>query len=215
MQSQKYIYVLLSRTTTNVGKMVRQFSKCQYSHTALSFDAQLSHCYAFGRIQYRAPLLGRLVHESYTSYTLNNNKEVPVILFKIPVSDEDYAMVCKTVKDIWEDPEYIYNLLSIITYPIQKGIDTYKAYTCIQFVMMILKKVGIPLSKPSYKYIPDDLLELLKEYKCYEGDIRGIMSENNIDVHFMEAVPWKNQLDVVRRVYVLCKRKISKKDIGG
>lgn len=207
---QKYIYVVLSRTSTNVAKIVRKFTKCQYSHTSISFDEQLTQCYTFGRVHYKAPLIGQLVQESYTSFTLNREKPVPVIFYRIPVSEEVYKRAYKTVSDMWEDPEYIYNLLSIITYPVQKGIDAYKSYTCIQFVMMILKQIGIPLNKPSYKYIPDDLIELLKEYKYYEGDIRGIMSEDIVDIHFLEAVQFKDHFEVVKRLYVLCKRKLQK-----
>lgn len=208
--SSKYIYVVLSRTSTKIAKTIRFIKKAKYSHAAISLDENLSQIYGFAREQYYTPLLGKLVKESLTSYTLNRNDEVPVKVFRIPVSKEMYDHVCKKIFDIFNDPEFYYNLLSAATQPISQGFETYKAYTCIEFVMMILREMNFPIDQPLNTYMPDDLLEMLKEYAFFEGDIRDIMDEDNIDIHFFEPVSLKIQLQLVTRVFVLCKRSISR-----
>lgn len=208
--SSKYIYVVLSRTSTKIAKTIRFIKKAKYSHAAISLDENLSQIYGFAREQYYTPLLGKLVKESLTSYTLNRNDEVPVKVFRIPVNEEMYDHVCKKTFDIFNDPEFYYNLLSAATQPIGKGFETYKAYTCIEFVMMILREMKFPIDQPLNAYMPDDLLEMLEEYAFFEGDIRDIMDEDNIDIHFFEPVSLKTQLQLVTRVFVLCKRSISR-----
>ena len=208
--SQKSIYIVLSRTSTRIAKTIRAVGRANYSHAAVSLDEHLSEIYGFSRENYHTPLLGKLVKESLTSYTLNKDDAVPVKVFKIPVSEAMHKHITDKTMEILNDPDFIYNLISVATYPISRGFETYKAFSCIEFVMMILKEIGFDLDKPLHHYVPDDLLEMLKEYEYYEGDIRGIMSEDNIDIHFFEPVPILEHVEVVNRFYILCKRSISK-----
>lgn len=206
----KSIYIVLSRTSTKISKVIRIFTNSQFNHVSISLDENLNQIYGFTRQQYQTPFLGRLVKESITHYTLNKEDEVPIKVYKIPVSDEMYTHVNNKVLEIFNDPEYIYNLFSVISYPITKGFETYKAFSCIEFAMMILKEIGFEVEKPFHQYMPDDLQSILKECLFYEGDIRGIMSEENIDVHFFDDVSMKDQFENVTRFYILCKRSISR-----
>lgn len=213
MKDKCYLYVVLSRTPTKVAKIIRHVSKSTFSHAAISLDANLEQIYGFSRPQYEAPFLGKLVKESFTSYTLNQNIEVPVCVYRLPVSKEKYVYVQNKIYEFMQDPEIIYNMFSVVTYPISKGFETYKAYTCIEFVAMILKEVGYPIDRPYHAYLPDDMIDFLKEYKYYEGDIRGIMSEQNVDVHFFEPMSMIDHMENVTRFYTLCKRSVSKEII--
>lgn len=210
MEENYYIYVVLSRTQTRVAKVIRKVSKAKFSHAAISLDEHLDQIYGFSRPQYQAPFLGKLVKESFTSYTLNLDEEVPVCVYRLPVSKEKYFYVKNKIYEFMHDPEIIYNMFSVVTYPISKGFETYKAYSCIEFVVMILKEIGYPIHLPYHKYMPDDMMELLEIYKFYEGDIRGIMSETNVDVHFFEPMTMMEHMENVTRFYTLCKRSVSK-----
>ena len=80
------------------------------------------------------------------------------------------------------DEKYLYNLYSVLFYPIFKGFYTYKAYTCVEFVIHMLKFMGIDLAtdKPSYKYLPDELESILEFSPIYEGNLLEYAIGENI-----------------------------------
>ena len=74
--------------------------------------------------------------------------------------------------------KYVYNLFSVLTYPIFKGFSVKHAFSCIEFVTYILQYLGFCKDKKACKYKPDDLLTELADYKYIEKDIRECISYN-------------------------------------
>lgn len=174
----KAIYIMISRTGTKFAKSIRKFGKQQFNHSSISLDADLRRTYGFARPQHNAVLMGRLVRESLERYTLNSDEPVEIAVFKIPVTEEEYDWVKKELALRLNNGEYMYNLLSVLTYPVIKGYSIENMYTCIEFVAYILKKLGYLLDKPACKYTPDDLLTYFEDKLVYRGDIRGLMTYN-------------------------------------
>lgn len=180
-EKQKSIYIMISQTHTNFAKVVRRFGNTRYNHAAISFDAEMKEIYAFARPQHNAVLNAHLVNENLYRYTLGKAECVNVVIFKIDISKEEYDRIKALVYNIKNDKDYIYNLLSVLSFPVFRGFSTYKAFSCIEFVMYILKEININIPKKLSKYKPDHLLELLKEYKWYEGDLLKISYDNTND----------------------------------
>ncbi len=176
--STKYIYVVLSQTQTKFAKIIRLFGKVQYNHAAISLDGELNSIYAYARPQHNAVLLARLVKESLERYTLRGKAAVPVVVIRVPVTEEQYKWVEDTLGLMYNNPEYMYNLFSVLTYPITKGFAVENTFTCIEFVSYILQKLGYLTEKECYQYKPDDLLSPLEALIFYRGDIRGCMKNN-------------------------------------
>ncbi|MGN0585389.1 MAG: hypothetical protein ACI4JD_08040, partial [Ruminococcus sp.] len=97
-----------------------------------------------------------MIKESMIRYTLNKTDTVDVVIFRIPVTEKQYTMVQNIICDVKNDKEYIYNLISVLTYPITNGLSIYKAFSCIEFVMYVLQKIGFEISNPICSYKPDD-----------------------------------------------------------
>lgn len=189
--NKHYIYILISRTQTRFGRCIRWFGGIQYNHAAISLDSELKELYAFARPQHHAIFLGRLVHENLERYTLRKNRSVPAVVFRLSVSQEEYEYIRNMIQEISCDPEYMYNLFSVLTYPLTHGFATYKAFTCIEFVAHILKKLQYPLTQPAYRYKPDDLLKLLKSQIVYQGDLREYMLCTETDDNYFSALTWR------------------------
>ena len=102
---EKFIYIVISRTPTKFGGLVRKCAKQQYNHASIALDEDLSHIYAFARSKHNSPLISGLVRESLDRFTLRKNARVPVIVFKIPVTQEQYdAIYCTSgFEVIWFD----------------------------------------------------------------------------------------------------------------
>jgi hypothetical protein len=180
MDNKKYIYIVLSGTNTKFAKCIRRFGHTRYNHVSVGLDKSFSKIYSFARPEHNAIFCGKLVKETMERFTLRKNEPVPIRVFEVPVSVEDYENIVELIKTIYNDKEYIYNLFSVLSYPITKGFATYKAYTCVEFSAMIIEHLGFKLDKPIYRYKPDELIEILSEYEIYRGDIRGYVRENDI-----------------------------------
>ena len=178
---KKYVYIVISRTQTKFAKCIRCFGKIKYNHSAIGLDADLKELYAFSRPRYRAIFLGRLDRETLNRYTMDKDQAVPVVVFKLPVSSKMYYNIRKYIEEVSYDSEYMYNLFSVLTYPITHGFATYKTFNCTEFVAHLLKTMNYPLDHPAYRYKPDDFLEILKEYIIFDGDLREYMKCDDVD----------------------------------
>lgn len=176
----KKVYILLSQTTTFVARSIRRISGCKYNHAAISFDTDLSEMYAFARKQHHACLSAGLVRESRIRY-LEKNCELPICVYELEVTDDQYRWIKLVIEYMMGNKEYKYNLLSMLSFPFFRGIKTYKAFTCSEFVAFILRRLGYLKLKESYQYTPEDIGKELKDYLWYEGDMRDLVKEMDTD----------------------------------
>lgn len=139
----KNIYVMVSRTNTKFGKLIRRFTGCYYNHAAIAFDSELRQLYSFARRARDLPLSAGLVQETPLMYTLGHS-DSEIVLYRIPVTEEQFTVARRTVLLMLRDGRYIYNVLSAFTYPFIQGLPAYKAQTCSEFTAGILRIAGIP-----------------------------------------------------------------------
>ena len=109
---QQYIYIIISRTPTKFGHIIRKLGKQQYNHASIALDEDLSHIYAFARKKHNEPLVGGLQRESLDRFTLRSDINIPVVVFKIPVTNEQYCFISELIKLMLNNNQY--NLLIIL-----------------------------------------------------------------------------------------------------
>ena len=164
------IYIVLSRTETGFARALRNIGHLNYNHSAIALDKDLTELYSFARSEQYGYLTARLVHETTDRYLVNAT-DIPIKVYRIPVTQEQHDWVRTTIREIMEDPNYMYNLLSVLTYPIFGGFTTYKAFSCAEFVAYVLKHLGYKIRKPLHRFRPDDLQPLLEDHLCYDGKL--------------------------------------------
>lgn len=179
---------MISQTNTRFAGLVRKFGRTRYNHAAVALDVELEELYAFARPMHRGVLLARLVKENIYRYTLGKEQTVDVVIFKVDVTESQYLWVEKTIQQISSDKEYIYNLLSVLSYPLSRGFSTYKAFSCIEFAVFILKALNYDITKPLYRYKPDDLLHLLDGKVWYQGDILEYKPDDGYDYDYFSPL---------------------------
>lgn len=169
----RYVYLVFSKTPSRFGKMIRFVSGARFNHVSLAFDKDLSKIYSFGRRKNNMPLNAGLVKEYPERFSLNKVDFVEIQIYKIPVTKTQYNKGKLRIKQLMRDEKYLYNLYSVLFYPVFKGFYTYKAYTCVEFVLHMLQymDVDIKMDKPSYKYLPDELLSILIFPVVFEGNL--------------------------------------------
>lgn len=170
---QRYIYLVFSSTPSRFGRMIRFASGARFNHVSLAFDADLRKLYSFGRRRNHIPINAGLVQEYPERFSLRKVDYVGVRIYRIPVTAEQYRLGKLRIRQIMNDEKYLYNLYSVLFYPIFKGFYTYKAYTCVEFVIHMLRfmKISVATDKPSYKYLPDELESILEYPHFFEGNL--------------------------------------------
>jgi len=187
---EKYIYVVISRTPTSTGKIVRKFLKEEYNHASISLDKNLSQMYSFCRFSVSNPLVGGIVRESAFTLNIGREDDVPINVYRIPVTARKYKLISEFIFDIYNDDEvYYYNFLGAIGVISNKKHAIYKTYICTEFVMEALKQGGINLtSLESYKITPTDICEVMSKFIFYNGNLNNYPFRQNIktkdDEHF-------------------------------
>ncbi len=171
---EKYIYIVISRTPTFTGKMVRKFLKAKYNHASISLDKNLSQMYSFSRFSISNPLVGGIMRESAFTLALGLDDDVPIKIYRIPITMEKYQLISEFIYDTYNGDEvYYYNFLQAIGVISNKKHALYKTYICSEFVMEALKQGGIHLTslKP-YQITPTDICGIMEGFICYSGNLK-------------------------------------------
>lgn len=203
------IYIVLSRTETGFARLLRNVGNLNYSHSAIALDKDLTELYSFARSEQYGVLTARLVHETTDRYLVNAKEDIPIKVYRIPVTAEQHAWVRSTILEIKNDPKFMYNFLSVLTYPLFGGFSTYKAFSCSEFVAYILKHLGYNIPHPIYHYRPDDLQPLLSEYLCYDGKLLDFCSVRTTSENYFRPFTFHLLNASVLAILVLLHRTVS------
>ncbi len=203
----KHIYIVISATLTKFGFVIRKLGGIRYNHAAIAFDPEFNEWYSFARRRHKAVLTGGLMEEHIRRYTLDTDKPVDCIIFRIPVRDEKYDELRDTIRYIADDGEYIYNLLSVLTYPVTKGITTKKAFTCTEFVAYMLYITGFKLKRPICTYKPDEIAHILRTFIYYRGDLAEYVKHgHNKQTDYFDDLSEKDVTESLHNVKGILKR---------
>lgn len=208
-----YIYLILTRTNSKFGKIIRYITKNKYNHLALSIKDDFSEIYTFARYKYNSPLCGGIVKEDINRYTLKKNVYIETRIYKIPITKQQYNKVKQLIHHIEQDVEYTYNLYSALTYPLFKGFHIYKTYTCVEFVATIMDKIGFKTSKNPWQYTPQEYGYLYEKYLFYKGDLKNVIKNTPIvDKYYMCNIPIKKNITIsLKNLKSLTKRLFTHK----
>ena len=183
-KNEEYIYVVLVKALTGLGKFARCFSKYDYTHIAVCLDDKLDDFITFSRRKHFAPFDCGFMHETLDCYAFGNNEKVKLKIFKIPVSEADKSNIVKFIESISNDESYLFNFLSMITMTIIHGFRIYKSYNCMSFVGKIIElSNSVKMKKPYYKYNIKEIDSLLSCYLYKEKFFKKIktQTENYMD----------------------------------
>lgn len=169
------VYVMLSRTHSKFGQAIQRITRDTYSHASIAFDADFKYLFGMGRHHHRVPVVAGLIREYPERFTLKKHDYVEVIIYRIPVTREQYMLGARRVREIVRDSEgYLYNLYSTLTFPVFHGLETYKAYTCSEFVVYLLELMGVelPTDREAFRYTPQQMQELMSGFEVvHKGNL--------------------------------------------
>jgi hypothetical protein len=149
-----------------MGRLIRLFTRNQYSHVSIAFEHDLNKMYSFARYNINSPISGGFVVEEPYRYLINNS-DIYVKICKLPVSAIEYKRIKKEVEYFHKHKEeMIYNTLNAVLSLIKKRLEMKNTFTCLEFVTYLLRYPNILAIR--------ELEERLEEYVVYYGSYRDI-----------------------------------------
>jgi len=89
------IYIVLTYSGTVLSKLVKIYTRKEYSHVSISLDQNLNQMYSFGRINPYCPFLGGFVKESPRYGTFKRFNDTKAKIYSLEVDDRQYEKIAK------------------------------------------------------------------------------------------------------------------------
>lgn len=199
MTKQKYIYVVLIKAKTGLGKFCRVFNQYEYTHIAVSLDRTMDDFVTFSRKFHYAPFCAGFMHEKREHYAFGSHKATKVKVYRLPVSEENYKKICTYVKRIESDEAYVFNFYGMLTMPFLHGLRIYKAHNCMSFVGKIIElSEAVEMEKPFYRYNIPETDRLLQ---AFPSRVFALKKKKN-DSFYMQKIGFTENIKFCIRLNV-------------
>ena len=164
----KKIYVVLSSGNSFPKKVYRTLTDCDYDHVAVSFNEKLPVMYSFAKAQLEVALVGGFVAE-YPSRYIAEGGDIPVKVYALDVSDEEYMRVREVIRRMMTHPQiYTYNVYEKALSVFGASFDLKCSYTDLAFVCRLLRLGNMKSIK--------ELAFVLEPNLYYTGSMNDIIS---------------------------------------
>jgi hypothetical protein len=176
--SDRYIYLVYSKTGTWLSRAIGFFSDMKYVHASLSFDDSFTRMYSFGRTNPDNPFSGGFAEENLHGGVFKRFTDSRCLICRVAITNTQYESLKTEVGNfIRERYKYRYNFLGLIFAYFNIPFERSHHYFCSQFVSEVLIKSKIYESDISPVLIrPADLLSLSNAEIIFEGLISEFTS---------------------------------------
>lgn len=163
------LYLMLSRTNTGMGKVIRTFTRGRYNHVSLTLDPELRSFVSFARYVRGVPLAGGFVQEPAERF-LCEEGPLPVRVFSVELEPQRERALSGLFGQAGDpDTGLIYDTLGALltTWKIRTHIQG--AYTCLGFASAVLGQ--------SFRSL-QELEAFLEPYEVFCGDLRSLVTDS-------------------------------------
>jgi len=168
----KKIYIVLTHTGTALSKIIKSYTKDEFSHVSISLDLELKKMYSFGRLNPYNPFLGGFVHEYIEKGTFKRFYKTRAKVYSLEVTEEQYVIIKDNIEKIKNNKEnYKFNIIGLFAAGFHKKIVKDYSFYCAEFVKYIIEKAGIDTKLPK-AVKPEDFKKLEGLQEIYEGLLR-------------------------------------------
>ena len=168
---EQKIYVVLTRTSTNLSKIIRLLTHRPYNHISIALDHELYQLYSFGRRYPRNPFITGFVREDIAAGFYHYFNDTTCIVYELGITPEQKSKLTEYLKPFLREPlKYSFNFIGLISCGLHIPFSRRNRYFCSQFVSEALDKSGIVRIDRDARLIhPADFMELLHARVVYRG----------------------------------------------
>lgn len=167
----KKIYLVLSFSGTWLSRVIKAYTRKEFSHVSISLDEGLGEMYSFGRVNAYNPFIGGFVHESIDKGTFKRFKNTKSKIYSYIISDEQYDSLKKIIERI-KEKNYSYNFIGVLGVPFKIRVRRKKHFYCAEFVKYLFDEAKIEANLPEI-IKPEDFCNLKNSEVVYAGFLRN------------------------------------------
>lgn len=165
----KKIYIILTHTGTNLSKLIKKYTKDEFSHVSIGLDKELKQMYSFGRLNPYNPIWAGFVHEYIDDGTFKRFYLTKTRVYSLEVTEEQYERIKTTIQKMEQEKQkYKFNILGLFAAGFRKKIAMKKAFYCAEFVKYVMEKAEIETGLPEVAK-PEDFKEIKNLKEEYSG----------------------------------------------
>ncbi len=168
----KKIYIVLTHTKTILSRLIKEFTKYEFSHVSISLDVELNQMFSFGRLNAYNPFWAGFVHEYINKGTFKRFYQTRTKIYSLTITDEQYENIKKIINIIKsERKKYKFNIIGLVAAGVHKKIGNEHSFYCAEFVKYVIENAGIKTDLPDIVK-PEDFENINGLEKVYEGLLR-------------------------------------------
>ncbi len=173
--SEKSIYILLTRTSSILSRLIHRMTRAAYTHAALVMDEDFEEIYSFTRRDPRYILPAGLARENLRRGLYRARKDPPCRVYRLRLTEEEYARIRQRVRAMYAKREsYHYNYLGVAANYFGRQHSAPRRYFCSEFVATMVKTGGHETSLVPARMRPMDFTKMPELEPVYQGSIRGL-----------------------------------------
>lgn len=198
-KNMKKIYIILTYTGTALSRIIKYYTKDEFSHVSIALDEDLEQMYSFGRLHPYNPFWGSFVHEYINKGTFKRFKKTRAEVYSMFVTEEQYEKIQKTIKYFDEHKQkYRFNFIGLACVSVNKKIRRRNTFYCAEFVRHILKVAGITEINELPEIIKPEDFKNLKDVKIeYQGLLRKYKKKKHMGLEEMQDLVKPNKISFV------------------
>ena len=168
----KKIYIILTHTGTALSKIIKGFTKDEFSHVSIALDIELKEMYSFGRLNPYNPFWGGFVHEYIDKGTFKRFYKTIAKIYSLEITEQQYESIKNNIEQIKNDKEnYKFNIIGLFAAGFHKKIKKQKTFYCAEFVKYVMEKADIKTDLPDIVK-PEDFKNINELQEIYGGLLR-------------------------------------------
>lgn len=176
------VYIILTHTGTVLSKIIKRYTKDEYSHISIALDRDLNYMYSFGRLHPYNAFIGGFVHEQIDKGTFKRFKNTKAAVYSMLVTDEQYRDIVDTIRKVEINRNrYHFNVLGLFAVGFHKKIKKNYSFYCAEFVRYVLNEAKVEVELP--ELIKPEDFKYLDNINCiYKGYLRKYNKETPISI---------------------------------
>lgn len=167
------IYIVLTYTGTVLSKIVKFYTRKEFSHVSISLNKDLTQMYSFGRLNAYNPFWGGFVQEYTDKGTFKRFKNTKTAIYELDIDEEKYRNIKENIKKIEDEKDkYSFNIIGLFAVSIHKKIQKEYSFYCAEFVKYVIEESGIEAELPEI-IRPEDFKKLENLELIYTGLLKN------------------------------------------
>ena len=184
------LYIILAHTGTLLSRIIKVFTKDEFSHISIALDEELEEMYSFGRLNAYNPFWGGFVHEGIEIGTFKRFRNTRTEIYSLFVTDEQYEKVGKIISYFIENKQkYKFNFIGLAFVGIKKKVMKKNRFYCAEFVKHVMKSAGITEVNKLPKLIkPEDFKQIEGLKLEYKGLLRKYKKPKMLGIEEIQEI---------------------------